>query len=173
MLATTYALTKQLQQKKYDLIINVGIGGILNKKASLGTVYQVQNDKIFHFGAEDHEAFISIETLGFGTSAYPQVLPPKNLIFPAVPVAEGITVNKVHGRGESIEQLRLDYPSGNVIESMEGVAVFFVSNNEETPVLQFRAVSNYIEPRNRAAWQIGTAVANLNVFIQEIVLNLR
>ncbi|QBQ42917.1 futalosine hydrolase [Sphingobacterium psychroaquaticum] len=173
MLATTYALTKHLQKKEYDLVINVGIGGILDPKATLGTVYQIQNDKIFQFGAEDNDAFISIETLGFGTSVYPQVLPRKNLTLPSVPAAEGITVNKVHGRRESIQQLQSDYPTGNVVESMEGVAVFFVSNNEGIPVLQFRAVSNYIEPRNRAAWQIRSAVSNLNTFIKEIVINIR
>ncbi|SFS75171.1 futalosine hydrolase [Sphingobacterium wenxiniae] len=171
MVATTYALTKKLKTSSYDLIINVGIGGVLNKESQLGEVYRVVEDTIYRFGAEDGQAFLSMDNLGFGKSTFVEQFPqPWDTI--ALPTIKGLTVNTVHGNAESIEQLRLSYPS-NVMESMEGAAVFYVANMEKIPVMQLRASSNYIEPRNRAAWQIGLAVANLNDCLQKVIVSLR
>jgi len=37
------------------------------------------------------------------------------------------------------------------------------------PCMQIRAVSNYVEKRNRDAWQIGLAIKNLNTFASEFL----
>ena len=39
---------------------------------------------------------------------------------------------------------------------------FFAARQAGVPVIQIRAVSNYVEKRNRDNWQIDTAVTNLN-----------
>ncbi len=168
MLATVYTLTKSLQAIKPDLIVQVGIGGILDSDDKLGAVYQIVEDEIFAFGAEDRERFLPIAELGFGEGHFRQQLPPMPFNIPAIPQRRGITVNKVHGSAESIEQLRQRYREP-VVESMEGAAAFFVAAQENIPVVQFRATSNYIEPRNRDAWQIGPAIQNLNVYLQELL----
>lgn len=171
MLATVYTLTKSLQTIKPDLIIQVGIGGILDSDDELGAVYQIVEDEIFAFGAEDSERFLPIAELGFGEGHFRQQLPPSPFAIPVIPQRRGITVNKVHGNTNSIEQLRHTYDEP-IVESMEGVAAFFVAAQENIPVLQFRASSNYIEPRNRDAWQIGSAIKNLNLFLQELLKSL-
>lgn len=167
MVATTYALTKHLQQHKVDLLLHVGIGGILDLSARLGEVYQIYTDEIFGLGADDNGSFIPIEELGFGKRIYTEK-PPANIRFPKVNKAQGITVNSVHGATDSIIRLQQHYQMP-LIESMEGAAVFFVAEQEEIYCLQFRAISNYIEPRNRDAWEIGLAVKNLNVFLQQLL----
>lgn len=172
MLATSYALTKQLNTTAYDLIVNVGIAGILDPKASLGQVYQITDDCLYELGAEDREEFITIETLGFGNSRFHQKLPAVALDFPSVPFIQGVTVNKVHGAAHSISRLKAKYPDLNLLESMEGAAVFMVAQQEGIPVLQFRSSSNYIEPRNREAWQIGKALKNLHLFVEKFVTSL-
>lgn len=171
MLAAVYTLTKSLQTNKPDLVIQVGIGGGLDNEEELGKVYQIVEDEIFAFGAEDHDDFLPIAALGLGKGHFSQKLPAKPFAMPDVPQRRGITVNKVHGSEKSIEQLRQIY-RGPIVESMEGVAAFFVATQENVPVLQFRATSNYIEPRNRDAWQIGPAIKNLNLFLQELLKSL-
>jgi futalosine hydrolase len=52
---------------------------------------------------------------------------------------------------------------------MEGAAFFYACRKEGVPGLQIRAVSNYVEKRNRDAWQIGLAVKNLNTFAVELL----
>ncbi len=167
MVSTTYALTKYLQQHKVDLLLHVGIGGILDQSACLGEVYQILTDEIFGLGADNNGSFIPIEELGFGKRIYTQH-PPANMQLPDVNKAQGITVNRVHGAPDNIIRLQQQYQK-LLIESMEGAAVFFVAEQEKIYCLQFRATSNYIEPRNRDAWEIGLAVKNLNIFLQQLL----
>lgn len=168
MLATTYALTKRLTEQTADLIINVGVGGILDPNAQLGEVYQIVSDSIHAFGAEDHEDFIPIDRLGFGKSLFLERSPALPLANHKLKKAYGITVNKVHGNAASIAKLRTQHPP-NTIESMEGAAVFFIAEQLETSCLQFRAISNYIEPRDRENWALKEAVLQLNKALQSIL----
>src|SRR5690606_30599860 len=98
MLSTVYTLTKKLQSEQYDVIINVGVGGILDQNLRLGEVYRVTQDEVFQFGAEDRNRFIPIEELGFGRSVFSERLP--NIFEDhgiTIKTAQGITVNAVHG----------------------------------------------------------------------------
>lgn len=165
MLATTYKLTKYLVNKKIDLIINIGIGGVLNTTDNLGEIYQVVEDHIYDFGAEDNDSFIPIERLGFGKSLFKENLPNTFLNNQSVKKVTGITSNKVHGNKKTIVELQKRH-IGTTIESMEGAAVFYIAEQEQTNCLQFRSSSNYIEPRNRNTWKIKEAITNLNQFLQ-------
>jgi len=174
MPSTVYALAKKLRQERYGLIVNVGVGGILDRSEPLGEVYRVVQDEVFRFGAEDGESFIAIEELGFGRSVFAE-RPPNNLSdrmkasLSAIKTVRGITVNTVHGSAESIRRLRQNRPNGNLMESMEGAGFFFVADAEQIPALQFRAASNYIEPRNRSAWELATAIGKLNGFLRDFL----
>jgi futalosine hydrolase len=75
----------------------------------------------------------------------------------------------VHGNEASI--YKLGSRINAQIESMEGAAFFYACRQMEVPCMQIRAVSNYVEKRNRDAWQIGLAIKNLNTFAAEF-LNL-
>jgi futalosine hydrolase len=52
---------------------------------------------------------------------------------------------------------------------MEGAAFLFVCENERIPYVQIRAVSNYVEKRNRDAWNIPLALSNLSLKMIEIL----
>jgi futalosine hydrolase len=52
---------------------------------------------------------------------------------------------------------------------MEGAAFMFVCELENIPYVQIRAVSNYVEKRNREAWNIPLAIVNLNKQVFEII----
>nr|MBA3901986.1 futalosine hydrolase [Bacteroidota bacterium] len=73
---------------------------------------------------------------------------------------KGISVNQVHGEEKAIEKVvqRLNPDT----ESMEGAAFFYACFSEGLPCVQIRAISNYVEKRNRENWDIPLAVKNLN-----------
>ena len=77
-----------------------------------------------------------------------------------LPTATGITVNKVHGCAESIAKIKKKYPAD--IETMEGAAFFYVCLMEKVPFLALRGISNHVEPRDRAAWDIPLAIERVN-----------
>ena len=58
------------------------------------------------------------------------------------------------------------------LESMEGAAFFYACHQLKVPCVQIRAVSNYVEKRNRDNWEIGLAVKNLNTFALDLVKEL-
>jgi futalosine hydrolase len=52
---------------------------------------------------------------------------------------------------------------------MEGAAFFYACREAGVPCLQIRAVSNYVEKRNRDNWHIGLAIKNLNTFAMDLL----
>ncbi|MBE7176663.1 MAG: futalosine hydrolase [Mucilaginibacter polytrichastri] len=169
MVATTASLTKKLGEKGFDLAIQAGIAGSFRRDIQPGDVFEVTEDRFSELGAEDGESFLPIEELGFGSGCATPLKPFSPGIFPqiALPAADAITVNTVHGNERTIELLRHRFPVA--LESMEGAAFFYVCELFKQPCLQIRAVSNYVERRNRANWNIGLAVKNLNNTLGELL----
>lgn len=171
MVATAYHLGKKISEQNYDLILNVGIAGTFDRNIPLGTLVNVTEDTLAELGAEDGEKWLSIEELGFGTSTYSSVSPLKHNHISALRVCRGITVNTVHGHTPSIQQILTRYP-GVQIESMEGAAVFYAASQAKTPALQIRAISNYVELRNRETWDIPRAIQNLNSWLTDFIRSI-
>jgi futalosine hydrolase len=169
MIATTYHLTKHLAKKKYDLVINAGIAGAFDRSIELGETVQVISEEIPELGAEDDDRFVSLTDLGFMD---PNCFPFKNgkLIndfrVENLNSFAGVTVNTVNGNATSIKNLvercRPD------VESMEGAAFFYVCLHEKVKFLQIRSISNYVEKRNRANWNIPLAIKNLNEYLTQM-----
>jgi futalosine hydrolase len=171
MVATAFALGKHLATHQYDLVINLGICGSFDRSIAIGDVLEITEDTFSELGAEDDGEFLSIEQMGFGEATFH---PTKKLadlynLFNTFNLqqATAITVNTVHGNEESINKVarRLNAQ----LESMEGAAFFYACKQMNVPCLQIRAVSNYVEKRNRDNWQIGLAIKNLNTFAVEFL----
>lgn len=171
MVPTAFALGRHLPHNVYNLVINLGIAGSFDRKIPLGDIAEITEDTFAELGAEDDKKFISIEQLGFGagifrpTSSLNHFTKKVNLT-----KAKAITVNTVHGNDDSIANVvaRLN-PQ---LESMEGAAFFYACRELKVPCVQIRAVSNYVEKRNRDNWQIGLAVKNLNTFAVDLIKEL-
>jgi futalosine hydrolase len=162
MVATAFELGRMLHEKKYDLLINVGIGGCLDRTIEIGSVIQIVSESFVELGAEDGHNFIPIDQLGYGRSTFTSsLLNDKELRLPFLKQGEGITVNKVHGSTESIEKIKKRHPN-SLVESMEGAAVFYAADKMTIPVIEIRGISNYVERRNRATWNIPLAIMNSN-----------
>lgn len=167
MTATTYHLTKILTQNNYDLLIQGGIAGSFDRNINLGDVVFVQSDCFADLGAKDGNQFINIFNLGLmnpnehpftnGLLLNPKTPQQLNIHLPAV---TALSVNTVTGSDDAASKIEQQYHCQ--IESMEGAALHYVCLQENVPFVQIRAISNYVEKRNRATWQIEKAVANLS-----------
>ncbi len=171
MVATAFALGRHLVANKYDLVVNLGIAGSFDRNIAEGELLEITEDTLAELGAEDDGEFIPIETLGFGeVTFYPSTkLADLYNLFNTfnLRLATAITVNTVHGNEDSINKVakRLNAQ----LESMEGAAFFYACKQMNVPCIQIRAVSNYVEKRNRDNWKIGLAIKNLNTFAVEFL----
>jgi futalosine hydrolase len=82
----------------------------------------------------------------------------------------GITTNKSHGRAASIAEIKSKFTSQ--VESMEGAVVFYVCNWIGVPCFQIRSISNFVEPRDSAQWNIPLALEKLNESVKDVLLKL-
>ena len=171
MVATAFALGRHLASNQYDLVVNLGIAGSFDRGIALGDVLEITEDTFAELGAEDDNEFLSIEKMGFGKGTFCPSTKLSNLynLFNTFNLksAKAITVNTVHGSEASIKKVteRLN-PQ---LESMEGAAFFYACREMNVPCIQIRAVSNYVEKRNRDNWNIGLAIKNLNTFAAEFL----
>ena len=168
MVATTFKLTQQLSKNQYHLVLNVGIAGAFIESLEIGSVVQVSSDRLVELGAEDQDKFlpademklISKNELEFST----------DIKIDNLQTVCGITVNRVHGNAESIAKIREQFNPD--VESMEGAAVGFVCSKLDVPWCQIRSISNRVEPRNKANWNIPLALKNLHhqvsVYLQQL-----
>lgn len=177
MVATAAWTTKALCSKKYDIALNFGVCGSFDKSLEPGKVVHVLADRFADMGAEDDEKFLSLAELNLlGENEFPfmwgqlvnQAVPNEECIL-NLPGVNAITVNTVHGNTNSIAKTVLRWNPH--VESMEGAAFFYCCMIEKIPCAQVRAVSNFIEKRNRDSWKIALAIKNLNEKAIEIIAN--
>ncbi|WP_129715366.1 futalosine hydrolase [Pedobacter sp. SYP-B3415] len=162
MTATAFALGRFVSAE-HSLLLNLGIAGAFNDAIPLGSLVRVDRDKFSELGAEDEGTFLSLEQLGFGAAEFSTHNRRSYPMADQLPAAAGITVNTVHGCAQSITQvLAREQRAEQLVESMEGAAVFYAAQQLQIDCLQVRAISNKVERRNRETWQIGAAVRALN-----------
>ena len=160
MITTTYYLSKVLDDS-YDVAINSGICGSFNRNLEIGSVVNIYEDCFSELGAEDGDKFLSLNELNLpGSIKITNSSSSLNYVSKMLPKVNGITVNTTHGNEKSIEKVVTKFHP--ITESMEGAAFMFVCENEKIPYIQIRAVSNYVEFRNKNAWNIPLALENLN-----------
>jgi len=168
MTATAFALGKHLSAA-YNLVLNLGIAGCFDPTVPLGTVLNIIADEFSELGAEDKEAFLSVDQLGLGKSKFESSLANEFKVLSQLQWANGITVNTVHGNLDHIMKIKARL--NPITESMEGAAVFYACEQAFIPCIQVRSISNYVEERNKAAWNIGLALKNLNDWAIEFLTN--
>ena len=166
MTATAFQLGRSLH-KRYDLAINAGVAGSFKRNIPPGTVVNVVSDRFADLGAEDGENFLTLKEMGLSEvrSLKCEVRGFKSLS--VLRKVKGITVNTVHGNNLSIKKIVKKFNPD--VESMEGAGFFFACNNEKIPCVQIRAVSNYIERRNKKNWKLKLAITNLNAFLEQLL----
>ncbi|WP_106435645.1 futalosine hydrolase [Streptomyces sp. TOR3209] len=161
--STAAALTAAaLDGAPYALVVSAGIGGGFAPHAPVGSLVVADEITAADLGAETADGFLPVTELGFGTVTH---LPPAGLVG-AVAAATGaragtvLTGSTVTGTAERAALLRARHPRA-LAEGMEGFGVAEAAAAHGVPVLELRAVSNPVGPRDRAAWRVGDALAAL------------
>lgn len=170
MVNTAVMLGRHLNSS-YDLVLNVGICGAFDKSLEPGQLVHITEDTLSELGAEDGEDFLTYDKLNLpGDFIFSQNYNLSHPLINSLRKVKGITVNTVHGNEENIEKVRKLYNAD--IESMEGAA-FFAACQKVTPnYIQIRAISNYVEKRDKSKWQMPLAIKNLNEFVIDLIRNL-
>ena len=158
---TVFALSRAADA--YDIIINGGIAGSFTEQLPLGNVVLIDSDSFADYGVDDNGTFRHIDNI---LPPLQKALPLRELVNPYTIKpnpklfgVRGITVSTVSGSNERIAMIKRSWDAQ--IETMESAAVFYACLKLGKPFFCLRAVSNYVEPRNRKYWQIDLAVQNL------------
>jgi futalosine hydrolase len=173
MVAMATWCTQALSRDRYDLALNLGVCGAFDRTLSLGSVVHVVSDRFSELGAEDGgaaadgAAFLTVQQLGllgddeppFAGGTLVNQSPPASAALNTLRAVDGITVNTVHGREQSIACVTERFSPQ--VESMEGAAFMYACLVHGQPFAQVRAVSNFVERRNRAAWKLAEAIEQL------------
>ncbi len=155
------------------LAINAGIAGAFNRNFKIGEVVNVVSEQFGDLGVENADgSFTNVHELGLvNPNDFPFqngiLFNPKAIEHQFLPPANGLTVNKVHGNNSSIKAIESKYKIDT--ESMEGAAFFLACLTAKVDFLEIRALSNYVEPRNKENWNIELAIKNLNEVLIEMV----
>ncbi len=177
-ISTAYQLGKTLPIENWDIALQLGIGGSFKKDFAIGTTVNVTTEIFADFGAEDDEDFIDVfEMKLLDENKFPfqnKMLENKTIVDSTIinhlRKVRGISVNKVHGNEKSIERITQKYSPE--VESMEGASFFYCCKMASIPFIQLRTISNYVEKRNKANWDIPLAINNLNAAAIKLIEDL-
>ncbi|MBZ9596532.1 futalosine hydrolase [Streptomyces yangpuensis] len=151
-----------LAENPYGLVVGAGIGGGFVPAAPVGSLVVADAIVAADLGAQTPDGFVDVASLGFGRSVH---LPPAELAARAAEatgalLAPVLTVSTVTGTADGAAALAARHPMAGA-EAMEGFGVAEAAAAHGLPVLEIRAVSNAVGPRDRAAWRIGDALTAL------------
>lgn len=170
-LATTYALSKEINRQKPDVAIQAGIGGSFHPLFCPGKMVTIKEEIIGDLGVMENEKWHSLFDLGFIgendhpwkngklTNPYPELLAKLEL-----EKVKAITVNRISTEESFIQQIKEKFCP--VVESMEGAAFHYVCLKESIPFLQIRSISNMVGERDKSKWLLKESIDVLN---QELI----
>ncbi|TVX86909.1 futalosine hydrolase [Paenibacillus agilis] len=153
----------------YDLVVSAGIAGGFTGRAAVGTLVVASEIIAADLGVETAEGFRRVDELGFGSASVAVETELASRLTAALKAAEQtvalapvLTLSTVTGTAETAAALAQRIPEA-AAEAMEGYGVAVAAQQSGIPVLELRAISNPIGPRDRDAWRIGDALAALQV----------
>ncbi|MFE6198153.1 futalosine hydrolase [Streptomyces sp. NPDC057838] len=169
--STASALTAAaLRGRPYGLVVSAGIGGGFQPDAPVGSLVVADEVVAADLGAETGDGFLPVTELGFGTVRHRT--PPELVrrVAEATGARAGavLTVSTVTGTAARAAALRERHPTA-LAEAMEGFGVAEAAVAQGVPVLEIRAISNPVGPRDRDAWRIPDALAALTAGFGKLV----
>jgi futalosine hydrolase len=162
-----------LGQKKYDLVVNIGIAGSFSEGLAIGNVVTISEDCFADYGVDNRGSFETLFEMGLMSSnefPFSNTKLINTFLKVNFPTVKGITVSTASGSEPIIANLRKRYNPD--IETMEGAAVFYTCLMANVPFVCIRSISNRVEPRDTSAWNIPLAIENLHTATLDILKSL-
>ena len=177
LMNSCFSLTNYLYNTIPDLIVQVGIAGSFHNKLLPGSVVVVKEELMGDCGVWENNLWNDLFDMGLDANNK-GVWEDKKLINPHKEMVHlldlqevrSLTVNQVSSNPAIIHALYQKYQPD--IESMEGAVFHYVCLKKKLPFLQIRAISNFVGDRNKANWQIQTAIEMLNTEIVHLLQKL-
>ncbi|MEF2965982.1 futalosine hydrolase [Paenibacillus sp. M1] len=154
----------------YGLVISAGIGGGFAPVAPVGSLVVASELIAADLGAETPDTpngFSGVDELGFGSARIPAAARLAGrwtaaLQAAGLPACCGpvLTLATATGTAATAARLAARVP-GAAAEAMEGYGVAAAAHRLGLPVLEIRAISNIVGPREREKWKIGEALQAL------------
>ncbi len=171
MVATAYRLGQVFGKMHYDLAINAGIAGSYNRGIPIGSLVNVHQETFSEIGAESNNDFLLPHTIGlneFNRLPFNEGVLQNRTEFDSplllnLPKVKGLTANTIHGNEEHIAMLQRLFDAD--VETMEGAAFMYACMLENMACIELRSISNYVESRDTAKWEISKAIETLNQFL--------
>lgn len=150
-------VTRALNAKRYDTVIDAGVAGAMRGVAAVGDAVVV-GEELYPLRLETDRALS---------------LPPGNLVADRVPadaqlieavtalgfpLVRGITVSNVTATAATANRLR---ELGAEIETMEGFAVLRAAQLSGVPAIEVRGISNYVGDRAESNWDFEAGISGL------------
>lgn len=173
MLHTAFHIQQIIISDKPDVIIQVGIAGSYSSSLQIGDVTVIASEQIDDIGIETTTDIVPLTKTAFmdlNESPYTNGLLPNphlSLFQIHVPAVQSLTVNVASGQPSTIQRRMANYHAA--IENMEGAAFHYVALQYKIPFIQFRAISNMVEPRNTENWNIPLALSALGNNLYEFM----
>lgn len=164
--SSAYSITKQLQIRKPDIVVQAGIAGCFDKNFPLGSVVAIRQDAIGDQAVIERG---NLKTL-FDLKLVKQNQFPfskgwlinKSEVLKKIKLkkVKGISVNEITSSKQKIKLYKDVFEP--IVETMEGAALHYVCLMEKIPFLQMRGISNYAGERNKKKWDMNNSINNLN-----------
>jgi futalosine hydrolase len=156
-----------LSEASYRYVLCMGIGGSYREPVQFDAVVIADELIAADLGAESPEGFIRLDELGFGETLIPVDPELANLVATTlrqanmqVTTGSILTVSTATGTEETAAQLKERFPQASA-EGMEGYGVAVAAQKYQIPFIEIRTISNKVGLRDRAAWKIKEALAQL------------
>jgi futalosine hydrolase len=162
------------ENDKPDLAINIGIAGSFRDDINNGEVVMPVQDCFSDCGIEDGKNFFSLFDAGlikrddfpFINGVLPADINYVEKLKHVVKPVKAITRGTATGSVSTVEALTVRFDPD--IETMEGSSFFYICIRESIPYFALRSVSNKVEHRNKAGWNIPLALENLSQKMEEV-----
>jgi futalosine hydrolase len=172
LMLSTFHLS-EIVKSKPDLIIQCGLAGTYQNHLKIGETVIVENEILGDTGAQDHMDQLDLFDMQFmNANEFPfsnSMLKNEYVthLNTSLKKVTGLTVNLSSGNASTIELRKKKYNAD--IETMEGAVLHYVCLQKEIPFIQFRAISNLVEPRNKDNWKIKEAIESYTLAITEFI----
>ena len=172
LMLSTFHLS-EIVKSKPDLVIQCGLAGTYQNHLKIGETVIVENEILGDTGAQDYMDQLDLFDMQLmNTNEFPfsnSMLKNEYIthLNTSLKKVTGLTVNLSSGNASTIELRKKKYNAD--IETMEGAVLHYVCLQKEIPHIQFRAISNLVEPRNKDNWKIKEAIESYTLAITEFI----
>ncbi|MNH86859.1 Futalosine hydrolase [compost metagenome] len=163
-IAAAVSTAKKLATGDYGLVVSAGIAGGFADRAEVGSLVVASEMVGADLGVQTAEGFSSLDELNYGITRV-QVEPALAawvtgaLLHAGLQAITGpvLTVSTATGTTVTAMELAARVPDA-AAEAMEGFGVAAAAREYGLPVLEIRAISNQVGPRDLSAWKFKEAL---------------